>query len=159
MEPTLIKKSIQKVSENTLKIENYLSGKNLGDSISYRELELKTGVKMNTYGKSYLRTAIKRLNLDYECIQNEGIVLISDKNAGRIIVHKLVKIDNAVKRGKRSLNVIYDRVYESLSEPEKKHINFIGAAFGAIQLAAENGKRMIKIQNKAQNNKDIPLPE
>lgn len=150
-------KTVQKISEQTLKLVNYLKDIRPGEYLSYRDIEIGAGVKMNEKGKTYLRSAIRKLHLEYECRVNEGIVLASEKNTTRILVHRLTKIDNSVKKGEKTYKNLSFNFFDKLNDREQKQINFIGAAFGAIRLAAENGKRLFQV-NKSQNNKKIELP-
>lgn len=136
-------RSIQEVSQETLKIENYLRSKKYGDYISYKDIESNTNVTMNNRGKSFLRTALKRLKYEYLCIRGEGIEIASVDSTMKVMTHKLVKVDNAVKRAEKTHNNL-SVFYTELSIEDQKRINFVGAAFGAIRLAAQNGKRMLK---------------
>jgi len=149
-------KTIQTISVNTISIIEYLKDKKPGEKITYKMITTATGVNMNVAGKSYLRTALHKLKLEYECIMNMGIILASEKNTTRILVHKLVKIDNAVKRGEKSYKNLNLSFYDKLSDQERKQINFIGAAFGAIRLAAENGRQIFKFE-KVSNYKSINI--
>jgi len=149
-------KTIPQISEKTLLIVNFLSTQHPGALITYKMIERATGVKMNTAGKSYLRTALHKLKLEYERVINEGIILAWEKNTTRILTHKLTKIDNAVKRGEKSYLNLNQAFYDKLTAIERKQINFIGAAFGAIRLAAENGRKAISPQ-KVSNYKQISI--
>lgn len=149
-------KTIQKVSEETLAIENYLKDVPEGKLITYEEIAKECKVKMDTAGKGYMRTAIKRLRLEYSCIIGIGIQLADTGSASTIVVSKLSRIDSAVKRGEKSFNNISMQFYDRLESREQKQLNFIGAAFGAIRLAAENGKRILK-EKFIDNNSSRPI--
>ena len=100
---------------------------------------------MNTQaGRSYLRTACKKLKREYSCLRGVGIKLMGVDTATTLIIGRLVKIDNAVKRGERTYNNVSMAFYNELNPSEQKQINFVGAAFGAIRVAAENGKYYLK---------------
>lgn len=142
-----IMKTIQEVSQETLKIESFLNEKKPGDFISYKDIHNNTDVEMNNRGKSFMRTATKRLKLEYSVVRGEGIELASPGTTISIMTHKLVRIDNAVKRGEKSYNNLIP-FYNELNEDEQKKINFVGAAFGAIRLAASNGKKMLANKSK-----------
>jgi hypothetical protein len=138
-------KTIAEVSQETIKIENYLSSRNYGEFVSYADIEENTGVSMDIKGKGYMRTALRRMKCEYSPVRGAGIELASEKNTTRIIIHKLEKIDNAVKRSERT----YDNLipfHEKLNQEELKSVQLVGAAFGAIRLAAANGKRYLKSQ-------------
>jgi len=151
-------KTIAKISEDTIKLISYIESLSDGQFLKYSQIQGESGVNMDTAGKSYLRTACKRLKREYSCIKGIGIELASEKTANNIIVHSLVKIDRTVRRAEKKYNNLTVSFYEKLSPQEQKQINFIGAAFGAIRVAAENGKHYIK-RCEMQNNGNIKLPE
>jgi hypothetical protein len=137
--------TLAKISEDSLKLVNYLKDIEHGQILSYQQIEKDTGVKMNTQtGRSYLRTACKKLRREYSCLRGIGIQLASVNTATTLVVGRLVKIDNAVKRGERTYNNVSLAFYNELAPEEQKQLNFVGAAFGAIRVAAENGKYFLK---------------
>lgn len=137
--------TLAKISEESLTLVNYLKDVEHGQILSYQQIEKDSGVKMNTQaGRSYLRTACKKLRREYSCIRGVGIKLASADTATTLVIGRLVKIDNAVKRGERTYNNVSVAFYNELSPAEQKQINFVGAAFGAIRVAAENGKYFLK---------------
>lgn len=141
-----MKNTIQVVSENTLKLQGIFASGD-GRLFTYKEIENLTGVKMDLAGKSYMRSALKRLKMPYEIIRGEGIRLLSPENASRIVVDKVIKVDNAIKRASKTTKQVSDKVYDRLSELEQKNINFLGALFGTIRAYSSNAK---KIFNKPQ---------
>jgi hypothetical protein len=152
-------KTLAKISEESLTLIKYLEGVEHGQILSYQKIEQDTGVKMDTAaGKSYLRTACKKLHREYSCLRGVGIEMASPKSATTLVVGRLIKIDNAVKRGERTYNNVSVAFYNELPPNEQKQINFIGAAFGAIRVAAENGKYYLKNATKANGNAPA-LPE
>lgn len=141
--------TLAKISEESLTLVNYLKGVEHGQILSYQQIEQDTGVKMDTpAGRSYLRTACKKLKREYSCIRGVGIQLASADTASTLVIGRLVKIDNAVKRGERTYNNVSVAFYNELSPVEQRQINFVGAAFGAIRVAAENGKYYLKNAQK-----------
>jgi len=137
--------TLAKISEESLTLINYLKDVEHGQILSYQQIEQDTGVKMNTpAGRSYLRTACKKLKREYSCLRGVGIKMASADTAMTLVVGRLVKIDNAVKRGERTYNNVSLGFYNELPPEQQKQINFVGAAFGAIRVAAENGKYYLK---------------
>lgn len=134
--------TIQKVSEETLKIENIISSSAPGQILSYKELQIQSGVTMDTKGKTYMRTALKRLKMPYETISGSGIRLLSPQNASKIVIHKVIKVDNSIKRAAKTTKQVSERVYNDLTEPEKKNLNFLGALFGTIRGYSTTAKRI-----------------
>lgn len=141
--------TLAKISEESLTLVNYLKDVEHGQILSYQQIEKDSGVKMNTpAGRSYLRTACKKLKREYSCIRGVGIKLASADTATTLVIGRLVKIDNAVKRGERTYNNVSLAFYNELPPAEQKQINFVGAAFGAIRVAAENGKYFLRNARK-----------
>lgn len=140
-------KTIQEASESTLKLASLFSSADPGREFSYKQIEELTGIKMDNAGKSYMRSAFRKLKLPYEIMRGQGIKILSPENASRIVVDKVIKVDNAIKRASKTTKQVSDRVYDQLSEPEKKNINFLGALFGTIRAYSQNAK---KIFNKPQ---------
>ena len=137
--------TLAKISEESLTLINYLKNVEHGQILSYQQIEKDSGVKMNNpAGRSYLRTACKKLKLEYSCLRGVGIKMAGADTAMTLVVGRLVKIDNAVKRGERTYNNVSMAFYNELEPAEQKQINFVGAAFGAIRVAAENGKYYLK---------------
>ena len=137
--------TLAKISEESLTLINYLKEVEHGQILSYQQIEQDTGVKMDKpAGRSYLRTACKKLKREYSCIRGVGIKLAIAESASTLIIGRLVKIDNAVKRGERTYNNVSVAFYDELPPAEQRQINFVGAAFGAIRVAAENGKYYLK---------------
>jgi hypothetical protein len=135
-------KTIQQVSERTLKFESVFSEASLNQYFSYNELKKLTGIEMTDRNKTYMRSALRRLKLPYEVRRGEGIVLVGEKNAVRIAAHRVIQIDNAVKKGAKTTKEITVKTYHLLTEPEKKHINFLSALFGSIRSYSSNAKRI-----------------
>ena len=151
--------TLAKISEESLTLVNYLKDVEHGQILSYQQIEQDTGVKMNTMaGRSYLRTACKKLKREYSCLRGVGIKLADKETATTLVIGRLVKIDNAVKRGERTYNNVSIAFYNELSPAEQKTINFVGSAFGAIRVAAEQGKYYLKNAVKVNNSNPV-LPE
>jgi len=153
------KKSVAKVSSNTLKIQDFLQRKKPGTEISYMDIQDSTGVTMDNRGKGYMRTALKRARLEYAPIIGYGIVLADSNTTMPLVIRKLNKIDKAVKRADRTHKNLQARFLESLTLQEQKQLLFVGAAFGAIRVAAENGRMIYSSKNKINSSINIPIPE
>lgn len=134
--------SIQEVSKETLQLENVFRSANPGEFFLYSELQKLTGVKMDETGKTYMRSALKRLKLPYEVIRGKGVAVLSPKNATNIVIHKVVKVDTAIKRAEKTTKQVRERVYNELTEPEQKNINFLGALFGTIRSYSQSAKKI-----------------
>jgi hypothetical protein len=116
-------RTIAEVSNDTLKIETVLKNSKTGDFLAYGILEDLSGVKMDNKGKGFLRTALKRLKLDYSPVRGEGIQLTDHNTASDAVVETVVKVDRAVKRGnKRVKNITKADYFSEIESVTKKDI-------------------------------------
>lgn len=139
-------KTIQEVSNETLKLEEIFSSATPGEFFSYQSLQQLSNVRMDERGKCYMRSALKRLKLPYEVVIGSGIKILSVENASRIVINKVVKIDNSIKRAEKTTKNVRAKVYDQLPEPEKKNIDFLGALFGTIRSYSTSAKRIFSRQ-------------
>lgn len=145
-------KSLFQISKETLLIEDRLKELKNGEFISYQQIENDTGVKMDNKGKSYMRSALHRLKKEYAAVRGQGIEIASIDNANTIMIGRVVKIDNAVKRGERTHKILNSEFYDQMTPDEQKQQTLIGAAFGVLRAVASNGK---KVLNSSMNAKEI----
>lgn len=150
-------KSIQEATMQMLAIKDYLELANDGAIIPYADVEKNTKVKMNEKGKQYLRSALRSLGREYACIIGYGIELESPENAINLVGHRLIKIDNAVKRGEKTANNVM-KFMNDMSDTDKKKVLFCASVFGAIRASASIAKKEY-IANKQKTSKLIALPE
>lgn len=136
--------TIQDVSVNTLKLEGIFSSATAGEYFSYQNLQQLSGVRMDNRGKQYIKSALRRLKLPYETVRGQGIRLLSKDNATKIVVRDVIRIDNSIKKAEKTTRQVKDRVYEQLTEGERKNINFLGALFGSIRSYSQSAKRIFK---------------
>lgn len=137
-------KTIQQVSEQTLNIENILSSGSPGEQFTYQQLQSLSGVTMDNIGKSYMRSALRRLKLPYEVTQGVGIRLLSADNAMRIVTNKVVKIDNTVKRAEKTVKHVRERAYNDLDQRGQSSINALTSFFGSIRMFSKSAKMLFK---------------
>lgn len=156
----MIKKTIAQVSEDTLKIQAFIDSQRPGAILTYTEIQSATGVRMNTDGKAKLRRACKRARREYSPVRGSGIRLASAETALSLVSNRLVSINNATKRGDKTTKLMHEQFFESLSTAEQRQILFAGAVFGAIRVAAENGKLLYKKNKEVANDVvQIPIPK
>lgn len=141
-----MKKAIQEVSQETLKIEEYFKSLSPGTRLSYKTIEESTGVKMDNQGKGYLRSASKRLSLPYLTRKGDGIEILSANNASAIVSNSVIKIDRSVKRAEKTTKNVRNRVYDELPNEERKTIDVLGALFGSIRMFSTPAKRLFSKQ-------------
>lgn len=130
-------KSIQEVSKQTLLIQNYLMDYPKDQKLTYSDLEIATGVKMDNQGKQFLRSALKRMKMPYVCIKGEGIEFTNTKTALSIAAHDakglLVKIKGARKRVTQVLSICGDQ----LPDVDRSKLQYTGATYGSLELSAK----------------------
>jgi len=124
--------TIAEVSRETLLIEAYLKNLNSGDKIPYAILEKETKVKMDNRGKQFMRSAMRRLKLEYTCIRGIGIELCSAINATGIIAHKVIGIDKAVKRANKTTKNVINQFDEQLSNEDRLHVYTVRSMLAPI---------------------------
>ena len=136
------KATSQRLSEDSQRLLALVEEQEDGMLLTYEEVEAQTGVIMNDYGKDKLRVAILRAGLEYSVLPTVGYRLASPDTAMQILTHQLVTIDSRVRRANRAQTVIQKQFLDALKPEEQRAVTFLGAVFGAIRLAAENGKKI-----------------
>ena len=152
------KKTVPEISKETLILQTYIEGLDNGAELSWEKIENDTGILMDNNNKAHLRTACKRARREYSCIYGYGIRLADTESVMPILTNRLVKIDKTVKRGEKSQKILQEQFFHTLSEKEQKDILFVGACFGAIRIAAENGKLIFKHEQPKQIKSGINIP-
>lgn len=137
-------KTIAEISKQALKIEAALKSAKPGELITYKNMEIMSGVLMDDKGKGYLRTALNRLKLEYTVIRGEGIELASAENAIAIVSRRVIKIDNTVKRAEKTTKRISNQFYDKLSESEQRNVNYLSAVFGSLRAYSQSAKMFFK---------------
>lgn len=137
-------KTIAEVSKQTLQIESVLKSAKPGDFMTYKNLEVLSGVRMDDKGKAYMRTALKRLNFEYAVVIGEGIELMCPENAISLVSKRVVKIDNSVKRAEKTTKNVQNQFYDKLTESEQKNVNYLSAVFGSLRAYSQSAKLFFK---------------
>lgn len=144
--------TIAEVSKQTLQIESVLKQAKPGDFITYRNLEVLSGVKMDNRGKAYMRTALNRLKLEYSPRPGEGIVLASPENSISIVSKRVIKIDSSVKRAEKTTKRITNQFYDKLTENEQRNVNYLSAVFASLRAYSQSARMFFKkTEHKAIN--------
>jgi hypothetical protein len=152
---------VAQVSEDTLKLQRVLGSKLPGETLSYDDLAAESEVRMDNSGKAKLRTALKRLRLEYSPVHGFGVRLAEPALVMPLLSSKIVRIDRAVKRADRTQKNLQVQFFSSLTPEEQRQVLFAGAVFGAIRIAAENGRQLYNAKTKQVGNNSviIPLPK
>lgn len=151
-------KTIAQVSEDTLKLQAFIEQQEHGATLSYLEIEQATGVRMDTHGKAHLRQATKRSKREYSPIRGAGIRLASAESCMPILGGRITRIDRAVRRADKSQKLLQEQFFASLSAEDQRKILFAGAVFGAIRLAADQGKQLYKKNTQLLSGPTINIP-
>lgn len=136
--------TIQDVSANTLKLEGIFVSAKSGEYFTYQQLQELSGVRMDNRGKGYIKSALRRMKMPYETVRGQGIKLLSKDNATKIVVRDVIRIDNSIKKAEKTTNQVRQKVYDQLTEVERKNINFLGALFGSIRSYSQSAKRIFR---------------
>lgn len=136
--------TIAEVSKQALKIESVLRSAKPGDFITYKNLEVLSGVKMDNKGKGYMRTALNRLKLEYSPVIGEGIQLASPESAISIVSKRVIKIDNSVKRAEKTTKRVTGQFYDKLTEHEQRNVNYLSAVFASLRAYSQSAKMFFK---------------
>lgn len=152
------RKTIPEVSKETLILQTYIAAQPDGADLSFEKITVDTGIQMDAANKDHLRTACKRAKREYSSIYGYGIQLADTGSVMPILTNRLVKIDRTVKRGEKSQKLLQERFFHDLDEKEQRDILFIGACFGAIRVAAENGKLIYHHKPPKQIPSEISIP-
>ena len=143
------------ITQATLEIERYLSAKQPGDLISFDEVQEKTKVTMDNRGKAYLRTALKRLELEYLPHQGKGVELADEHTALVVINGRVKKINSSVRRGSKTHKVLVNRHYSKLSVEDQKRADFIGAVFAVMYTESKGLAGMMRKVQLTESKPDI----
>lgn len=147
-------KSIPEVSAETVRLQEYLKTRSPGEIITYSSIEKETGIRMDTKGRNHLRKAAKREKIEYACHYGNGIELADGKNGYQIVRGRLIKVNRTLKRSEKTHRNIQGQFLDKMTQRDKDAMLFLGGVFGAIRLAAENGRALFS--NKSTYDK---LPE
>lgn len=137
-------KTIAEVSKQALKLESVLKDAKPGEVITYKNLELLSGVKMDERGKGYMRTALNRLKLEYSPLRGEGIELASPENSISIVSRRVIKIDSSVRKAEKTTKRITNQFYDKLTEHEQRNVNYLSAVFASLRAYSQSAKMFFK---------------
>jgi hypothetical protein len=135
-------RTIGETNQDVLRLQAFLDTQPHGAMLSYAEITRATAISMDMKGRSHLRVALKHCKREYSCVRGVGVRLADASAVMPILSTRIRRIDKAVRRADRSHRILQDQFFQSLSEQEQKKILFAGAVFGAIRLAAEQGREI-----------------
>ncbi len=147
-------KSLPAISADMQALKKYIEVLPDGKIVSFEAVASDTGIKMDTKGKQFLRAALSSLHREYASITGWGIELSSPANAVSLVNHRLIKIDNAVRRGEKTANRCM-HFLDAMDDKDSKQLLFVASVFGAIRASASlaksqyrtNKEKVIDIKN------------
>jgi hypothetical protein len=151
--------TVGQMTEEGLKLQVFIEGLEHGREISFLDIEKETGVRMDGNGRGCLRRALKRARREYSAMTGWGLRLADASGVMPILSTRIRRIDSSVKRADQSQKLLQEQFFESLSVEDQKRILFAGAVFGAIRVAAEQGRMIYKKEKVSGPTIHIPLPD
>ena len=142
-------KTQARVSEEFLILSGYLDKFQPGAVVSYQEVARDTGIQMDASGKQKLRRVIRNHRKECSPIRTIGYKLAEPEMVMSILSYRLRRIDTQVKSADKSANLLKDQFFTELKPDQQKGVMFLVAVFGAIRLAADNGKKVYSTQRKS----------
>lgn len=131
----------EKASEEFIKLVSLVNDLPAGSVLEYHEVEKQTGVTMDIKGKDKLRRAIIKCDKEYALIAGIGYKLANPNLTMPIMTKRFLSIESRIRRADKAHKALMN-FRRSLTPEERRGFDFAGAIFGAIQAAAEDGKRL-----------------
>lgn len=135
-------KTIAQGSEEYWRLMGHVSNQRPGTLLKYTEVELITGVAMDYSGKSKLRRAILRSDLEYSVIPTVGYKLAEASDSMGIITGHLSRVGTSIKRVDRSSRVLVEQFVDALPDEEKANLLYTRALVGTFKEAAALSKNI-----------------
>lgn len=130
-----------KASADFVRLVSYVNEMENGFLLEYKVTQKQTGIKMDSKGRTLLRRAILRCHREYALCPGVGFKLAQPDLAMPIMTKRFLSIDSRIKRAEKAHKALLE-FRASLNPDERRGFDFAGALFGAIRVAAENGKKL-----------------
>ena len=140
------------VSEEVLKLQEYLENLAPGKRVSYANIAYESGINMDTTGKQRLIRAAHRAGIEYLSIRGYGIEIVSPDTSIEAVSKRTIKIDSAVKKAEKTTEHIIQQHFDNMDECDQRKVLYLGSVFGAIRGVANSARLM----NKFNEPKEIP---
>lgn len=108
----------------------------LGSHLTYANIEAKTGIKMNTRGKSILRSAFRSLKIEYACDVGVGVEIESDKNTMVRVTGRMKRVSGSIRRADKTTTRAVERYSEALPKDDRDRLFAVASVFGAMRAMA-----------------------
>lgn len=152
--------TVGEVSQEVLKLQAYIETLPEGSDVSWSEVEKETRIKMDIRGKAHFRTALKRAKREYSARHGLGMKLADPDSVMPILSTRYKKIDRTVRRADKTQRILQEQFFHKLTPQDQQQVLYAGLVFGAIRVAAQNGKLIY--QNKKPpmaGSMVIPIPK
>ena len=139
------KSKIGTPSEESLKLEEYISKKKDGEYVTYDEIynALKINLRTNA-GKGKFYTACRRLGRECPNKPNYGYVLSSPSNAGAITNAKVGRVISGTKRMVVAVDNVLAMHSDKMTEPQRQVQENTKIVGNAILGKARSAKKIIR---------------
>lgn len=118
-------------------LKGMLSETPLGAHLTYTDIELKTGIKMNARGKQILRSAFNSLKMSYACDIGVGVWIESDKNTMIRVTGKMKRVSGSIRRADKETTRSVERYGEALPKDDRDRLFAVASVFGAMRAMAK----------------------
>lgn len=147
----------ERASEDFIKLVSFIEDSRAGVLLEYQRVQEQTGVLMDMRGKAKLRNAIIHCGREYALMPTVGYQLAEARLAMPIMTRKFLSIDSRIRRAEKAHEALLE-FRESLTVEERRGFDYAGALFGAIRVAADNGKRLYgrEVKRLAQSTPIVP---
>lgn len=149
------KKSFINASPEYLKLREYVAERPHGSLLTYSQVELDTGIKMDGKGIGKLRRAILANKREYIVRMGIGYELAKVDSAIKVVDVGIDRIGNAFVRAERRVNNVEENFMPDLSEDDQSNLLFKKSMIGAINNTIQNSK---KIYGKKNNQLALQKP-
>jgi hypothetical protein len=153
------RRTIREVSEDTLRLQAWLEKQPPDSEHTWEEIRHSSGVVMDIKGKATLRRAARRAKVAYATAWGEGIRIAGPASGGNIVLSRLNRVDGAVRTAERTYDCVSLHT-QQMPTDERRQIEFVGACFGAMRVAAQMYRRQLTARKPVVVHPALPvMPE
>ena len=131
-------------SKEIVILKGLLSQTPSGAYVTYSDIETKTNIKMDTRGKSILRSALRSMKREYRCNRGEGVELESQHNAMHLVTNRVKRVSNSLKKADKTTTRMAERYLDSLKKDDRDRLLMTASLFGAIKAMAKGLSNIYK---------------
>ena len=139
-------KPITQTSEQKIiadKLSTFLDSQAVGARLSWLEIEMATGVRMNSTGRSAVRRVLRRLKREYLPEAGTGIELTAHDNAIHAVRLRDKRIGGAVKRARRASKCVATHL-DNMTEADRQEYLMRESLRNALATGSSSIRRLAK---------------